>query len=1087
MPLLRLLGTPHLDTDSGRLDLLPQRPALLLWRLALEGDWLTREYLADLFWPEGRDGDARHNLRLLIARARKVPWAAGLECEPTRLRWVTDSDTERFRRAVSAGAWADALRWYRQPLLSGLPTLNLPQYESWLEGERYGLHAAWREAVRQRAEQAQGDSPGEAARLLLDLWHSDPLAEDVLLAYLRAALEAGHRELGLQAYERFAELLNREVGMRPTEATCTLAEHLRSATPAIPPQVVHSVPAPVLRAQPLIGRAGELARLQDARLAVVGGEPGIGKTRLLTQAAPDARWLRASEGLEGVPYHPVLEHLRACGDLLEIGPYREDLARLLPDLVPIRPPALDPATQKVRVLEALARTLEARAEVLVADDLQWADAATLELLIYLARRGRLRLLLAYRTGEVGAELERVLGALPGLGALRLQLEPLGENDLRALLGELAGQSPGPLIFSTWLHARCGGNPLFALEILRAMFEDGTLWSDAEGWHTPVDNNTLDYGEFQLPPRVKDVVVRRLQRLPPDARRTAEVLSVARDHVTPALIAAVTRLSPWAVVEALEEAGRAGLVEQGRFSHDLLRQSVYAALPAERRALLHGEVGRHLIGAAPAVLAEHFMEAGDPSTAAAHLLAAGNNAFDAGLIPQALAWLRRAVEAATPGAAVHLAARLRLGEVLIWEDVSHGRTLLESVLGTLADCPDMASRGARVRALAALSEHALYAGELSEAQRLAGLALVVSEDDVPPAIRHQALTSAIDVALRAGRLDEAAQHVASGQRLLPDDPVLASYEAQLAYYQGDLPRSRHLFERLIDQAPSWVRQLTLEHDLGRVLYDLGELDAATIWLRRSLQTFEGVAHAETLTRATLGLTLTVQGRFREAWTELRRGETLARQHGLGTFLAEILFRQANMYFSSGDLPEAARLCREALSQIRAIGDPMRLGFILAGNVTTELHSRNLPAARARLTELQSCLRTRPHPITVALCHRGAADLARVEGDLITFRAEAVALVQLARASHLAEQLGFGLLLLADATDEVQAQQNLRLEALGLAQRQGMQPLAWLAAVALAEHDSDFGFTAQALRQELDLQTLGERGFAQDDNEGRILSV
>ena len=154
MPLLRLLGTPHLDTDSGRLDLLPQRPALLLWRLALEGDWLTREYLADLFWPEGRDGDARHNLRLLIARARKVPWAAGLECEPTRLRWVTDSDTERFRRAVSAGAWADALRWYRQPLLSGLPTLNLPQYESWLEGERYGLHAAWREAVRQRAEQA---------------------------------------------------------------------------------------------------------------------------------------------------------------------------------------------------------------------------------------------------------------------------------------------------------------------------------------------------------------------------------------------------------------------------------------------------------------------------------------------------------------------------------------------------------------------------------------------------------------------------------------------------------------------------------------------------------------------------------------------------------------------------------------------------------------------------------------------------------------------------------------------------------------------------------------------------------------------
>src|SRR5690606_1157346 len=209
-------------------------------------------------------------------------------------------------------------------------------------------------------------------------------------------------------------------------------------------------------------------------VVLLRGEPGIGKSALLDEAVAGGLRARAVEGLERLPYHPLAQLVRGAAHLAAgLGPYRDDLARLVPELSddPVHTP-LDGDVAKSRVAEAIARLVEAGGGVLVVDDLQWADAATLGVAVYLAGRG-LRTYGAYRDGEAGPELERTLAALRGPGLLTLvDVGPIDEEAVRSLLADLIGREEGPLAFSRRLWRHTGGNPLFLLETLRSLFESG---------------------------------------------------------------------------------------------------------------------------------------------------------------------------------------------------------------------------------------------------------------------------------------------------------------------------------------------------------------------------------------------------------------------------------------------------------------------------------------------------------------------------------------------------------------------------------------------------------------------------------------
>ncbi len=637
---LSLLGLPRLDN----LDLPPTKPVCLMIYLAFRGDWVSREELAAFFCPEDEEANARRRLRVLLNRARALPWAEGLEVEHARLRWAPPTDVQAFRQAIGRGDWAEAVRLHQAPLLEGFRVVEVPGFEAWLELERDSLLTVWRDAaLRQSQRLRQEGCHQQAAQLLLDLLRYNPLAEDLVAAYLEQAYLAGQRDLALKVYRDFAHCLERELGLEPLQSTKRLAEQIARAqalTPEAHPTQV-SLPLSLTRPPRLVGRDREqrIVRSQSWSLVLVAGEPGVGKTRFLQEVFPQAEVLQCHEGLENLPYYPIIEYLEPRLDRLRnLGVYLEEVARLIPELSPKPVTELgDPQTAKLRLMEGLARAFEQEPHPLIFDDLQWADAATLELFLLLVTRGKRRVAGAYRLGEVTPALARTLTALrSGQKVLEVQLRPLSLEALQQLLGDLMGQGMGPPLFSHWLYKQSGGNVFFVLEVLRTLFERGTLREEGGVWFTPLDELTQDYSELEVPSRVGELVQRRMTSFREVSQRILQAASVMREGFGVGLLSKVAGFSEMAVMRALEEAEQGGLLKDSRFVHDLVRQSIYTAISKARREVLHRRCAEVLDGEAdPMVVAEHWWCGGEPGEAVARWRAAAQSYSQRGMFTEAL--------------------------------------------------------------------------------------------------------------------------------------------------------------------------------------------------------------------------------------------------------------------------------------------------------------------------------------------------------------------------------------------------------------------------------------------------------------------
>ena len=440
---------------------------------------------------------------------------------------------------------------------------------------------------------------------------------------------------------------------------------------------------------PLIGREEELELLRrrwrqacagQGRTVLLGGEPGIGKSRL-TAALRDAV---AGDVHEEVmlfcsPQHtnsslrPVIAELERAADLavgdapearlaaLEalftplVSP-AEDVA-LIAELLSVstlgRWPALDlsPQARRLRLLEALLRrirSLAARRPVLaVVEDAHWLDPTTRELLdLLVAETANLALLIVvtYRPEfDPGGWL-----GLPHVTLLHLNRFGRAEHD--ALLRQVAGGKALPAEVEVEVLARTDGVPLFVEEVGRAVLESGLLREEADRW---VVDGALP--RLAVPASLHASLMARLDRLGPAAKEVAQAGAAIGREFGYGVLAATIELSAPQLHEALDRLSHAGLVfARGTppeasylFKHALVQDIAYGGLLRGRRQWLHGRIvavleGRfpEVVQAQPALLAQHCAAAGLVEKSVAYWGRAGRRSADRSAMAEAAAQFKK---------------------------------------------------------------------------------------------------------------------------------------------------------------------------------------------------------------------------------------------------------------------------------------------------------------------------------------------------------------------------------------------------------------------------------------------------------------
>lgn len=395
-----------------------------------------------------------------------------------------------------------------------------------------------------------------------------------------------------------------------------------------------------------VGREREFAqlgsRLRSALdeavggLVLIAGEPGIGKTRLVSEIAGLARGSGSRVVIghayesEGMPaYLPFIEALgeciRGCTNeelRMHVAAAGPDVARLVPDLATrldgLSPSAAPtPEEERYRLFQSVSTFLTSVAGnsgmVLCVDDLHWADRSSLQLLQHLTRGlpgSRLLILGTYRTVDRSANpaLVEMLGILSHERLYdHVLLDPLTRAETSLLIEAFTGHKPHPAAIEA-IYRDTNGNAFFVEEVLRHLDSAGAGLASLE---TGLES-------LGIPEGVRQALARRLHHLTPDAQRVLQAAAVLGTELDLPVLQVATGLDAAAIADALDESIEAGLLlEDGcRFSHPLIRQTLYDELTLPRRQLVHLQLGTAIeqvyatgLSARLSPLAAHFRLAG----------------------------------------------------------------------------------------------------------------------------------------------------------------------------------------------------------------------------------------------------------------------------------------------------------------------------------------------------------------------------------------------------------------------------------------------------------------------------------------------
>ncbi|WP_210481547.1 BTAD domain-containing putative transcriptional regulator [Naasia sp. SYSU D00948] len=653
----RLLGSLEVEHDDARVDLgPPKQRAVLAVLLLSRGRVVPTDRLVAAVWGENPPTSVSASLQAYISNLRRILRDERTAASPIVRRspgYLLDIPDEHVdvaaflrgadaaRAAVEARDWPaavdaarTALEFWRGGLLEDL------RDEEWVKRESHRLDERRSETRENLVTGLLGC--GRLAEAVVEaqrLRSAEPLRERGAWLEVIALHRDGRSADALDAYRAHARLLDEELGLEPGPAlrdlhgailrqdpdlaTWPVASRARHVPAVVEPDRPHEDPEPAdavrLPSRPFIGRTRELAAIRGmrtdagtdtARWLVLTGPAGIGKTRLAEETLADeqsrgARIVRtACPEDEGTPpWWPIRGVVRGLGGD--------------PDVLLTPPAGTDADAARWVVydrLDGLLRASVTGETVILVDDVQWSDSASLRWLTHLASSGfsgRITFVLTVRDeGEPRPDLERLLAAIARQPANRqLAVSPLATGEVAELAALVSGEEI-PDEEAVALTEQTGGNPFFVGEYARLPREERAAGG--------------------IPLAVRSVLRRRLTAVDPDVLQVLRTAAVMNDPLDIDLLCAVTRLDREELADLLDEAADEHLIvpapESGSyaFAHGLLRDEVLAGLSAPRRQRLHAKIAEalrssggpdrlvrraaHLVSAFPLVEAEEVFEA-----------------------------------------------------------------------------------------------------------------------------------------------------------------------------------------------------------------------------------------------------------------------------------------------------------------------------------------------------------------------------------------------------------------------------------------------------------------------------------------------
>jgi AAA ATPase-like protein/transcriptional activator len=877
----------------------------------------------------------------------------GVEIDIVALTALTDGELER----CSVQQLEEAAARYGGIPLEGLDLPNFHEFDAWCSTERESAVRAQTRLLRALIRRLDHD-PERALLHARTLVRIAPLDENAWAALVRSLVALGRSDQAEQQYQTGMRML-KEAGVGSSGALHRAWRSRQgSASPGhteSPPDIALHPPATGPAPQPadrLIGRDVEFERITSAlaqtietrraKLVLVSGEPGIGKSRLLAAAAARARDAGAllidASAYESEAVRPFALWIDA---LRKLGPEPE---------AAIFGPGDHPSRD--RLFGGLSDLIAARARVqpvvLMFDDLQWCDESSSAALHYVARTNADQPffgILAAREDELrdNTPVQRMLRALRQLGLLEeMKLGPLAADALRELISTRSPQAN-----SERLSKECGGNPLLAIELARA---------EAAG----------DSGQS-----IGELVQERLARFDSAGGEMLRWAAVLAPRIDATTLGRVTGLDWNTIREALDTAARNAMLlatERGfRFSHDLIASSIYAAIPLARRRTMHRRIAElleqdtALDPERAADLAHHASQSGDAALAARAMVSAGQLCLRFFANDEALSLASKglqAVEQLSPAERVCLTLELR--EIMLaaaplenWEEAA--------------------------REYAVLAEQALDHGALSHARRGYYMASYVRwMHGHSSGAREQILQS--ERVTRGGTEQEQIVGMAEAAK------CLAMLERDLTHADAMLMEAQALATR------KHVRHHAIAAARGMLRFHENQLDAAA-------DLFE---EARALARASGDRINEFQANEYLAMIEIERGRPQsARAHcavlmELGEKLREGSERpfarslDALCEYAIADEPAPLEA---ALEDLRSADAKYRLSYILTRAALVDLERQRPQAAIERASEALACAEALDRATEIMLAHFVLARALHAVNDLAGYAKHAAALAEL----------------------------------------------------------------------------------------------